>query len=612
MKIIDELKGILEDVDYESPIVKYRADKLVKTFRKTYKENINPCITLDVFYTLYLPFPVMKEDAEDEELSLNRTVVSKLKSLKDYEKLKYDAMVDLDVSFSYTITFLKKLIDILKGKREEAKNLRKYSEMRTLNNLISQLSSKKPKQKQIPSSNLSGFEKELEKELLEEAIEKAHSKAKEVAENIKNLKSIASGSGAGKCPGLFVSGDFLVESLKLAELAHVKDILKNVKQVFSKTFTMIHRERYDHKHGVYDGICLGRDLVRILPRELTFDDTIFYKKFVDGELLLRKRILLEEAGPLYVLLDKCLVGETEVTLKNGDVERLRNIKENTEVLSVNFNIEKKEYKPGCIIEIEPEISYAKVKRTVYNGIRRIYEVRTEHGSFYATGNHRIPVFNNGIIHEKTVSELTKKDYMIRANADRRLTLELSKIIEVSYCGREEVWDLILEKHHYFLANNHVVHNSGSMAGEKTVLARALALALFKHSRIENREFYLRFFDYIPHELIRVRRREKPTQIQKLFIMILTIISNGGTWIAKAISTACKDILRNKTRNLSTIILITDGIDAVHEKTVKKALKEANAELITIMIKGQNETLRNVSKKYYVATITSNALTIKEQ
>ncbi|RLG72853.1 MAG: hypothetical protein DRO23_09835 [Thermoprotei archaeon] len=601
-----KVKGSLEDVDYESPIVVYRANKLTKTYKKTYNENVNPSIAVDVFYTLYLPYPKAKDKLEEKILLLNRIIVSKLMSLKDYAKLKYDTMIDVDISFAYTVSFLKKLIEALKRELEKAKTSKKPSKARTLYNLLNYFLGKN-----IDYSSMLS-ESTFEEKVLEKAVQEAHSEAEQVANNVRELKNIASGSRAGKYPGLFISGEFLVEALKLAETAYVTEILKNVKNVLTKTITIVHKEKRDHKHGVYDGVTLGKDISRILPRELTLENDVFYKKLVDSELLLRKRILIEKVGPLYVLLDKCLAGNTLITFGDGSRDRIETASEGDTVVSLKFNVEST-YRNDLFIvnKVKPTLSRARIKEVICSGLRDIYKIETEHGSFYATLNHSLPVIRNSVLYEAIVANLRKGDYLLRVGSGKEFEITLSRVKKVIYYGKERAWDIVLSKDHYFVANGFVVHNSGSMIGKKTIWARAIALALFKQSREENREFYLRFFDYMPHELIRVRRRARPKEIQELFMSLLTIISSGGTWIAKAIDTACRDIIKNRVEGVSTIVLITDGIDAVHEDTVKSFLEEANAELITVMIGGLNETLRRVSKKYFVTTMVNDVLTVKE-
>ena len=148
-----KVKGALEDVDYESPIVVYRADKLAKTYKKTYKGDVNPSIAVDVFYTLYLPYPKAKDKLEDKILFLNKIIISKLMNLKDYAKLKYDTMVDVDISFAYTVSFLKKLIEALRREFEKAKTSKSPSKAKTLYNLINYLLGKNINYSSIPSES---------------------------------------------------------------------------------------------------------------------------------------------------------------------------------------------------------------------------------------------------------------------------------------------------------------------------------------------------------------------------------------------------------------------------------------------------------------------------
>lgn len=145
----------------------------------------------------------------------------------------------------------------------------------------------------------------------------------------------------------------------------------------------------------------------------------------------------------------------------------------------------------------------------------------------------------------------------------------------------------------------LIDKSGSMMGEKTIWARSVALALFKLARLKKRRYFLRFFDYEvypPGKPI-----EDPIEIVE---SILTIKSDGGTHIDKAIKTALKDLTERRLCEFTnTIILITDGEDEVI--TTKEELRKANAKLVSIMIQGYNETLRKISDSYLRAELTRN-------
>ncbi|MCS7098306.1 MAG: hypothetical protein NZ922_04955 [Candidatus Methanomethyliaceae archaeon] len=131
-----------------------------------------------------------------------------------------------------------------------------------------------------------------------------------------------------------------------------------------------------------------------------------------------------------------------------------------------------------------------------------------------------------------------------------------------------------------------IDKSGSMIGEKTIWARSVALSLFKLAKRKKRKFFLRFFDAEVHP-------EKPISNPfDALELILKVGSEGGTNINKTIRTAIKDLheLRDKT---NTIIIITDGKDDVNIKA--EELKENNASLIAVMIKGENESLRKLAE-----------------
>ena len=133
----------------------------------------------------------------------------------------------------------------------------------------------------------------------------------------------------------------------------------------------------------------------------------------------------------------------------------------------------------------------------------------------------------------------------------------------------------------------VVDKSGSMDDEnKTLWSRAVALALAKQAKKGNVRSYLMFFDYdvIP---------EKPIDLLKEFSKaldyILTLECDGGTSIDRA--------LREADKYGKTIILITDGEDSVSYKP--------NNKLITAMVEGENENLREISDVYLIVEPDTN-------
>ncbi len=144
----------------------------------------------------------------------------------------------------------------------------------------------------------------------------------------------------------------------------------------------------------------------------------------------------------------------------------------------------------------------------------------------------------------------------------------------------------------------LLDKSGSMDGTKMIWAKAVTLSLYMRAVRENREFYFRFFDSIPYPLTTIGRRPKAKHVLKMIEYIARIKGSGGTDISKAIITACNDIRRARSKDLSDIILITDGVDRIAENIVRYNLKKARARLVTVMIMGDNRSLKRISVKYF--------------
>ena len=143
----------------------------------------------------------------------------------------------------------------------------------------------------------------------------------------------------------------------------------------------------------------------------------------------------------------------------------------------------------------------------------------------------------------------------------------------------------------------LIDKSGSMHGEKTIWARSVAIALYRLAKVKKRKYFLRFFDK------RVYPKDGPIeQPEEIVDAILKVKSNGGTDITNALLTAIKDIKeRGLSKYLNTIVIITDGEDVVQD--LSKELKKANASLVSVMIQGDNETLKNLSNQYMKAELT---------
>ncbi len=140
----------------------------------------------------------------------------------------------------------------------------------------------------------------------------------------------------------------------------------------------------------------------------------------------------------------------------------------------------------------------------------------------------------------------------------------------------------------------LIDKSGSMEGDKTVWARSVAMAIYRMASVKRRKYFLRFFDKKVHPLL-----NDPHDVVDA---ILKVRSNGGTDITNALRTAVNDLIERGLSELTnTIVIITDGEDVVED--ISKDLKKANASLISVMIQGENETLKSLSDCYMKAELS---------
>ncbi|RLI89558.1 MAG: hypothetical protein DRO98_00755 [Archaeoglobales archaeon] len=196
---------------------------------------------------------------------------------------------------------------------------------------------------------------------------------------------------------------------------------------------------------------------------------------------------------------------------------------------------------------------------------------------------------------KTGDELS--GYMMTKQVERALPRELAlpeelflrKVTSEGFLAKEKL--KVSEGAYYIL-----IDKSGSMVGEKTVWARSVAMAIYRLSKTKRRKYFLRFFDTKVHP-------DKPiSEPREIVDAILKVQSNGGTDITNAISTAIDDLVERRfAEYTNTIVIITDGEDVVED--LSRELKKAKTSLVSVMIQGNNDTLKGISDHYMHAELT---------
>jgi uncharacterized protein with von Willebrand factor type A (vWA) domain len=192
---------------------------------------------------------------------------------------------------------------------------------------------------------------------------------------------------------------------------------------------------------------------------------------------------------------------------------------------------------------------------------------------------------------------------------KALLRELAMPEEMLIAKAFEGW-LAFDKYTSFKGAYYVlIDKSGSMddtGGKKNIWARSVALALLEKAQAKGRKYYLRLFDDEFTE-----RLDKPDEIKAA---IKSVQSGGGTTINNAILVALGDMMNDKklSKSSNTIILITDGEDQVSPE-LEQLIKQGKCKLVTIMIDGNNETLKRISDAYFtVKPNEKNALELLKE
>jgi ribonucleotide reductase alpha subunit len=106
------------------------------------------------------------------------------------------------------------------------------------------------------------------------------------------------------------------------------------------------------------------------------------------------------------------------------------------------------------VKFKPTFLYEKAK-LISNGIKRVYQIKTEGGeNIRATGNHPF-LIKHREYEWKKVDELLAGDLLVSFENKKEIS---RKILSIKYFAEREVYDLVLESRHNFLANNYLVHN----------------------------------------------------------------------------------------------------------------------------------------------------------
>ncbi|OYT40998.1 MAG: hypothetical protein B6U89_00375 [Desulfurococcales archaeon ex4484_58] len=275
VKIIvkEKLKGVIEGIDYEDPVVKYRGSKVLRITRLVAEKEVNIPLSMaiDVFYSFYLPMPILKSINElPQDKRYNYHVINSLLRSSFIHEIRSKTIVDGLMSSIAASIFLAELKKLESSKKISSQD-----------------------------KNEKGGE---EGEEVRKDVEKIVSNLARDIDNIKKLRTLIEGEQPGSV-SMVAYEEYGPELIRLARNLEVKKILDILLGIKPWTIN-ISEKKQRFKHGEIVGYEIGKDIERIVPSILALPDELFYLKLLEGKLLLYQKLLSQGRGSLYVLLDK--------------------------------------------------------------------------------------------------------------------------------------------------------------------------------------------------------------------------------------------------------------------------------------------------------------------
>ena len=145
----------------------------------------------------------------------------------------------------------------------------------------------------------------------------------------------------------------------------------------------------------------------------------------------------EQRDSKVLIVDECLHPDTEITLSDGGLKKIKDIEIGDLVKTIN--------EISGDIEIKPVV---KLHRNLNKGTQ-MYEIEGERGDMLKiTGNHKVKLLNGDW---KKVEDLNELDQILSITESK-----IKSIKKIDY--KEDVYNLHIKDNHNYFANNHCVSN----------------------------------------------------------------------------------------------------------------------------------------------------------
>jgi len=287
----------LAGIRYDDPLVRYRGDKLVEIVKRLSKSKRADAVTtdlgIDVFYLFYLPFPILappKKEAEDPWIQLRYLISREILSSEEARKIRYYTIAHSGRSIIVGASFLEHLLNELSpqqggeggegGKESEGDSQGEGEESR---------------------------DRDKRGTSLRDAIRNALRRVGSEIENISKLEHLSMGTqaGAGSMLEMLESSS---DILRLARNTDVQKLLDSLSFIEDVTLRF-RRKTIKAPKGEVIGYARGPHIQRASRSELAlFEDEeaswVLLYKWATGKLILYEKVVRQDFGPLYVLLDK--------------------------------------------------------------------------------------------------------------------------------------------------------------------------------------------------------------------------------------------------------------------------------------------------------------------
>ena len=271
-------------VNYSEPHVRYRGERILNLAKKLLTEPaklpeyFDENLAVSLYYTFFLPNPIVSTPNKNDQKTITQyMILNTVLSSPKLRQIKLNTIADSTTSTVASAVMIEHLVRTLSQRQSvnQGGETKKQSSGREAENL----------------------DKEIQK-----AVEKALENIDETTKQIKEMENLSTKFTAGTASTLSFE-EVISDVINLAKNTDVKILLEALKTL-EDTESYVKIRKRPSPRGELDGYEKGSDIERIAPAELATPVDLFLVKYMERGLLIYRKIVVEEYGPFYVLLDK--------------------------------------------------------------------------------------------------------------------------------------------------------------------------------------------------------------------------------------------------------------------------------------------------------------------